>query len=129
MLTIKNASERCIRWFGVACLAVLDILYSIPVNQNPPRATLTHLTHLYLTLPYHTRVVWGAGARRGVKSGLGVLRVVWGVSVDQKRSCYSPVPKLLNCTKWPRELKTEKYFNDIFKPDKKCFSQACSKID
>ena len=42
-----------------------------PVNPNPPQATSTHLTHLYLTLPYHTRVVWGGGG--------GELRVVWGV--------------------------------------------------
>ena len=62
-----------------------------PVNPNPPRATSTHLTHLYLTLPNHTRVVWmvlrmvGGGGGRGV-GGWGV-RVVWG----GLRCFYGPV--------------------------------------
>ena len=84
---------------------------------NTPNLSLSDPTQSYKS---------GLGVFKG---GLGVLRVVWGVSMDRKYSCYSPVPKLLNCTKWPRELKIEKYFNDIFKPDRKCFSQACSKID
>ena len=51
-----------------------------PVNPNPPRATSTHLTHLYLTLPYHTRVVGGGG----FEGGLGCFGMVWGVSMDRK---------------------------------------------
>ena len=55
-----------------------------PVNSNPPRAISTHLTHLYLTLPYHTRVVWVffKGGLGEFKGGLGYFGVVWGVSMD-----------------------------------------------
>ena len=56
-----------------------------PVNPNPPRATSTHLIHLYLTLPYDTRVVWGGGGwGRGLEGGLGCFGMVWGVSMDRR---------------------------------------------
>ena len=55
-------------WGGLLCSFGHTVFY--PVNPNPPRATSTHLTHLYLSLPYHTKLVWGG------------LRVVWGVSMD-----------------------------------------------
>ena len=48
-----------------------------PVNPNPPQATSTHLTHLYLTLPYYTRVVGEGGW--GFEAGLGCFGMVSGV--------------------------------------------------
>ena len=51
-----------------------------PVNPNPPRASSTHLIHLYLTQPYDTRG-GGGGGGGGVEKEIrgGGLSVVWDV--------------------------------------------------
>ena len=68
-------------WGGLLGGSGHTIFY--PVNPNPPRATSTHLTHLYLTrvVWVFLRVVWEGGWGE-FKGGLGYFGAVWGVSTD-----------------------------------------------
>ena len=86
-----------------------------PVNPNPPRATSTHITHLYLTLPCNTRVVWGDF--RVVWGVLGWFGVVWGVSMDRFGPIYSE-PHVLPKT----HMKFDYQSHQLRSRDKKLYS-------